>query len=91
MARTKKSAGETHSLVVSDDVIKKVDDLIATVGAEEAIRLIEVRKAKGKAGRPVGLKYQKLDQQLLMLAGALQIEWERRLPQVSAPQHNTRY
>jgi hypothetical protein len=39
---------------------------------------IENHKAKGKRGRPVGLKYHEIDQQLMVLASELGIEWETR-------------
>jgi hypothetical protein len=54
-------------------------DELVDLGYEEASRLIEARKPKRKLGRPEGLKYQKVDQQMLLLAAALLIEWEKRL------------
>jgi hypothetical protein len=56
-----------------------VDKLFETAGAEEASRLFKARKPKRKLGRREGLKYQKVDQQMLLLAAALLIEWEKRL------------
>ncbi len=52
------------------------NELVEMVGHEEASRLT---KPKSKLGRPEGLKYQKVDQQMLLLAAALLIEWEKRL------------
>jgi hypothetical protein len=75
------------------DVEALIDRLVHEVGADELIRRIEARKAKGKderkakgkRGRPVGLKYQEDDQQLLLLAAALQIEWGKRVPEERLP------
>jgi hypothetical protein len=39
---------------------------------------IEDHKAKGERGRPVGLKYHDTDEQLIVLASFLGIEWENR-------------
>ena len=72
---------ETEALIVE----ALIDELIERIGINEVIRLVEARKAKGKVGRPPGLKYRQPDQQLLLLAGCLLIEWERRLPQCNPP------
>jgi hypothetical protein len=63
-----------------------IRELIRIVGHDGVIRRVEARraggeggrKAKGKRGRPVGLKYHEVDQQLMVLATELGIEWETR-------------
>lgn len=63
-----------------------IGELIRMVGHDGVIRRVEARragaeggrKAKGERGRPVGLKYHEMDQQLMVLASELGIEWETR-------------
>jgi hypothetical protein len=57
-----------------------VDKLIGSVGADEAVRRINARKAKGQVGRPKGFAYLEIDTRLLQLDYALKFEWEHRLP-----------
>jgi hypothetical protein len=66
------------------DIEAMIDKLVQEIGADEAIRRIRARKVKGR-GRPKGLKYQRVDQQLLSVAAALAIEREKRLPQGKRP------
>jgi hypothetical protein len=62
----------------TEDEIKQIKRLIADAGGEGAFRIwvrIATKPTKSKQGRPLGLKYGRIDTQLLQLFKSLQYEF----------------